>query len=176
MKSSVLVLTIILFLPLLLGCRNELITQRTENYPRMVGDIAPDANLDDAEFTICNGDERIIQYFNTMQGFRYQGEKSALVSEILELYSPVENPENESGYIRIRFVVNCKGQTGRFRVLSSDLKYQEKEFKATIVDQLVDIVKNLKGWKVLSKEGKTLDYYQYLIFKINEGRIIEILP
>ncbi|PRX55350.1 energy transducer TonB [Flagellimonas meridianipacifica] len=159
-----------------ISCKTEQKAQVSQGYLRMIGDILPDTSLDDPEFLTCNGDDRVIQYFNTLEGFRYTGEKSSFVAEIKKFYKPIENAEGQSGYLRIRFIVNCKGETGRFRVLSSDLNYQEKEFDSAIVNQLLEVVKSLNGWQPLSHEGKPLDYYQYVIFKIEKGNISEILP
>ena len=141
-----------------------------------MGDIESDSTLDNPKFKTCNGDENAFQYFNTGEGLRYKGEKTALVSKIYNSYRPVKNSENQSGYFRIRFMVNCNGETGRFRILSSDFDYQDKRFDEAITKQLLSIVKSLDGWQIMTKNEKSLDYYQYLIFKLENGRIIEILP
>jgi len=36
--------------------------------------------------------------------------------------------------------------------------------------------KSLKGWKVKQMESKKIDYYQYLTYKIENGKIVEVLP
>jgi len=78
--------------------------------------------------------------------------------------------------IRIRFIVNCAGDTGRFRILGMDKDYKQKEFSPSITDQILSITKSLTGWKTKTSNGETYDYYQYLIFKIDKGQIKEILP
>ena len=62
-----------------------------------------------------------------------------------------------------------------------DEKYQEKVFDKLITNQLLLISKSLKGWIPKNFTSKTnevfnYDYYQYLIFKIKDGQITEILP
>jgi len=163
-------------LSFIISCQTEKKTESKQTYLRFVGDIQGDSDLDKPEFNTCNGDERVFQYFNTGEGFRYKGEKTTLVSKIQKLYKPLQNLPNQSGYIRIRFIVNCKGEAGRFRVLASDFNYQEKEFDKAIIDQLLSIIERLDGWEIMTKSDKTLDYYLYLIFKIDNGHIIEILP
>ena len=83
---------------------------------------------------------------------------------------------NETGLIRINFIVNCKGKTDRFRVISMDENYNEKVFLKSITDQLLAITKNLNGWKAKKIKERDIDYYQYLIFKIENGQLKEILP
>ncbi|HKJ47918.1 MAG TPA: hypothetical protein VJ973_02455, partial [Christiangramia sp.] len=144
-------------------------------YLRWVGDIEQNDEIDEAEVKICNGDENILQYFNLSKGAVYKGEKSRIIDLFASDYKPVTG-KNESGFIRIRFVVNCEGKPGRYRVLQSDENYQEKEFDEEIISQLLGITKSIEKWEVLDRDGFPVDYYMYLIFKIKDGRILEILP
>ena len=150
-------------------------SKETESkYLRWVGDIAEDLTIDDPDFEVCR-EKKAMQYFNFSRGLQYKGEKYALEKEVREKYDPGE-VSPESGLIRIRFIVNCKGQTGRFRITAMDSTYQEKQFDTLITEQLLSIVRGLKGWKMMPDNENPKDYYQYLIFKIDNGQIIEILP
>ena len=176
MKSSFKILICIGILILGGSCQTDREKKDKESYLRQVGDITSDLTVDNPAFKTCNGDEYVFQYFNTGEGFKYQGEKTALVSQILNTYKPIANSKEQSGYIRIRFIVNCEGEAGRFRVISSDFDYQEKMFDKAITNQLLAILKDLDGWEIMTKNGNPLDYYLYLIFKLDNGHIIEILP
>jgi hypothetical protein len=176
MKLSFKVLIFISLLCFIVSCQTGEKNKDKQTYLRFVGDIESDSILDNPKFKTCNGDEHAFQYFNTGKGLRYKGEKTALVSTIQNSYKPVKSVKNQSGYIRLRFIINCKGEAGRFRVLSSDFDYQDKEFDKAIVNQLLTIVRGLDGWEIMIRNEKSLDYYLYLIFKIENGRIIEILP
>lgn len=143
-------------------------------YPNMVGDIAFNKETDKQNFELCF-ENHIFQYFNNSGGLEYEGEKLAIEKEFAEKYKS-EIIENETGLIRIRFVVNCKGESDRFRLISMDENYNEKTFLKSITDQLLNISKNLKGWKTKKYKEKEIDYYQYLIFKIENGQLKEILP
>ena len=98
-----------------------------------------------------------------------------ILTVLMQQYDP-EKAARESGLIRIRFIVNCKGETGRFRVLAMNPDYQEKAFDESITSQLLTITKGLNGWKPKEFRGTVYDYYQYLIFKIQDGKIVKILP
>ena len=148
---------------------------RESKYLRWVDDIEFDPVVDDDGFKVCQGDDQIIQYFNNSQGVEYEGEKPAIDKAFQENYD-ASKAAKESGLIRIRFIVNCEGETGRFRVLSMDEAYNEKPFDASITQQLLEITKRLKGWKPKVYRGRKVDYYQYLIFKIQNGEIVKILP
>lgn len=156
---------------LVLGCKTE---KSPNKYLRHVGDIEYNKSLDAANFKLCNGDDKAVQYFNLGKGLQYKGEKRTLINHFYKAYKPVDT--NESGLVRIRFIVNCKGQTGRFRIISMDKNYREVKIDEKISDQLLTLTKELDGWKILSYKNKPLDYYQYLLFKIEKGKLIEILP
>lgn len=160
----------------IVSCQTDYKNKDKQSDLRFVGDIKSDSLLDDHKFKTCNGDKHAFQYFNTSEGLKYKGEKAALVSAIQNSYKPIKSGKNQSGYIRLRFIINCQGEAGRFRVLSSDFDYRDKEFDKAIVNELLTVVKGLDGWEIMTNKEKSLDYYLYLIFKLEEGRIIEILP
>ncbi|RSK39662.1 hypothetical protein [Mangrovimonas spongiae] len=162
----------ILFL-MILSCQTK--TKSTQSYLRWVGDIQQNNAIDDSDFRVCKGDDNVLQYFNLSEGPVYKGEKSSILDLFKSQYKPfIDNKQN--GYIRLRFIINCKGEAGRFRVLQSDYNYQEKTFDNRIVNQLLTITKNIEKWEILHRDDISVDYYMYLIFKIKEGQLIDILP
>lgn len=165
----------ILYLIILLaivGCHSE--SGEQSKYLRWVGDSEYDTNLDDSTFQICYRESGVFQYFNFSQGMKYSGERTALREAFEEAYQPLNVAE--SGMVRIRFVVNCKGETGRFRMMASNENYEPFTFNSQITNQLLEITKSLDGWMPLPNIEEPKDYYQYLVFKIADGEIKEILP
>lgn len=144
-------------------------------YLRWVGDIEYNDRVDVDSFSLCNGEDNAYQYFNLANGSVHIGEKPALSDKFKSAYKPVIG-KNEHGLIRIRFIVNCQGKAGRFRVLQSDYSYNERQFDPVITSQLLEITKEIEHWEILYNNGVAADYYMYLIFKITDGQIIEILP
>lgn len=159
----------------LAGCSTVTTPPKETVSPRHVDDIAHDTQQDSDSFKTCHGDQYVIQYFNNSRGLEYEGGKPAIVEAVHQHYDPTKAAK-ESGLVRVRFIVNCNGESGRFRVLGMDEQYQTKIFSTTITNQLVTITKNLKGWKVKQLNDKERDYYQYLIFKLEQGAIVKILP
>ncbi|MFD2517593.1 hypothetical protein [Salinimicrobium flavum] len=169
-------LLLLSFLPLLLlGCKTEKQADTQNEYLRWVGDIEHNETTDEPDFKICNGDEQILQYFNLGAGPIFPEEKSTLVETFESKYEPVKT-NDQNGFIRIRFVVNCEGKASRFRILQADKDYNEIEFDERITNQLLEITKGIESWKVMYRHEIPVDYYFYLIFKIKNGRITEILP
>ena len=145
-----------------------------QNYPKNVGDIQFNSKIDDPNFKTCIPDFSF-QYYNFSKGFQYKGEKY----ELLKLWkesNKLNFQSSKKGYITVRFLVNCEGQTGLFRVQQMDEDYNETIFEENIVSIILKFVKSLDGWIVQSYKGQTVDYYQYLTFKIENGIVKEILP
>jgi hypothetical protein len=160
------------FLLLLVGCQE---VESTETkYLRQVGDTQYDPMLDNAEFRICHED-LVLQYYNFSSAIQYEGEKYA-IEEVFEQQYDVDTILGESGYITIRFIVNCEGKTGWFRVEGVNDQYEIRKFNPEIVSKLLSITKSLAGWKLGVYDKRAYDYYQYLTFKIKDGQLIQIMP
>lgn len=157
------------------GCTSKKAVHQLR-YSRWVGDIALDASIDkNTSFEICNGEDNILQYFNLGEGPVYIEEKPKLINTFKTKYKPVSG-KNQNGLIRIRFIVNCEGQAGRFRILQADTNFKETQFNRKIITQLTTITKEIENWVILYEDQQAVDYYYYLIFRITDGQITEILP
>lgn len=155
---------ILVFLPFLFSCQAE----KTSKLTSSVGDIDYDEKIDDRNFKLCNFNT--VQYFNLKREFQYEGEKMAIVEKFKQLNLKAD--ANDNGYITIRFIVNCEGKTGRFRVQQFNSDYKKISFNDNFVTEILKFTQNLNGWKNLEKQ----DYYQYLTYKIENGKVTEILP
>lgn len=144
------------------------------NYPLQVGDIHFDSKVDDPNFKLCD-ETRVQQYFSFGKGLQYKGEK-AKIDEHFKYRLKTKEQKNESGFLTIRFIVNCQGKTGRYRVEAMDNEYNEMKFSENLTNDVLNLTKQLDGWIIGENEGKTYDYYQYLTLKIENGKLIEIMP
>jgi hypothetical protein len=142
-------------------------------YPKNVGDIAFDPDVDDPNFKPCD-EKQVFQYYNFGKGLQYKGEKPELVAHFKKFKEI--NSKGATGFITIRFIVNCEGKTGRFRIQEMSNDYVVKSFGKEITDQLLSLTKSLDGWIAATNKERNFDYYQYLTFKIEDGRLIEIMP
>ncbi|PRY05333.1 hypothetical protein CLV24_13013 [Pontibacter ummariensis] len=139
-----------------------------------VGDIYFNSKIDDPDFKVCD-DNNVLQYYNFGNGIQYEGEKLAINKYFIgELKS--KGLKKDTGYITIRFIVNCEGRLGRFRVQEMGNDFNEKEFSSDLKNQLLNLTKGMSGWMVGEHQGKSYDYYQYLTFKVEGGSLVEIMP
>ena len=155
------------------ACSEQTVPAIDPPYWDSVGDTRHNAATDDPTFALCNDESATIQYFNVGNPPHYEGGKAA-VKQAFEGFKPVD--DSTSGWVRIRFIVNCEGKTGRFRIQSADPDYKPIEVDKKIADQLLETSKNMSGWQAVSAEGQSFDYYQYLVFKMKNGDIETILP
>lgn len=159
-------LVMMLFLTTAYSCSNSQEVTSSE-YLNHVGEIAFDAILDDPEF---KESDTLILFLKP----GYKGEKPAIVSHFQEKFKS-DGFENASGYITIGFLINDEGKAGRFRIKSMGFNYKPKEFDKKLTDQILQLTKELKAWRILEYNGKRYDYYTHLSFKLVNGEIKQIL-
>jgi len=168
MNKYLIIITLIL-----IGCKSETDQSLSKIvYPNFIGDIEFDQSID-GDFERC--DPYSNQYYGINGGVGYHGEMSEIKQKFFNNYKTI-NLNGQTGILTIRFVVNCKGQTGMFRIFSTDLLLNEFSFNNKIVTQFLNISKKLDGWEVAEYDGNTYDYYQHLNFKLIDGELIEITP
>lgn len=144
-----------------------------DNLPENIGDIAFDPQLDDSTFVLGNPNI-VLQYYNTRS--YYKDHKKEILTYFKSKYNPPADTSKQNGYLTIRFIINVKGQTGRFRLYELDTNYQPRPFSATISQQLLQLTKTLQGWEPATYKNKAYDSYQYITFKISKGQIAGIAP
>lgn len=142
-----------------------------------VGDIAFDKNIDDPNFKICDSTQLYQYYTREFEGSnaKYRGEKPAIEKYFREGYQ-FPKTIGETGFLTIRFIVNCNGKSGRFRVQGMNRKYELKAFNSILTQQLIQLTKELDGWIPIQKNNKTYDFYQYFTFELEQGQIKNIMP
>jgi len=144
----------------------------------MIGDSAFNPDLDSENFKLCRSEQFAVQYyaFTTNIGSKPFILEKYEVDQIFQDNYNTQNVKKESGLFRIRFIINCEGEAGRYRTLGMDMDYNEKVFDTTITDQLLNITQQHLKWRPYKNGNVQRDYYMYLIFKLRNGEIVEIMP
>lgn len=144
------------------------------NSKEKVGCIKFDKKRDNPKFHICD-EFNIMEYYqvNPKYGEGYKSIRLYFDQYLKEIEKQINF---ESGLVTIRFVINCKGETDRFRVFSVDGNYKD----LTITDELKQLcirtVKNMGNWQPGFDSGEYFDSYFTLSLKIRNGQVTDLLP
>jgi len=154
--------------------------RRANHGKKRMAYIDPKKTMDDhSAFELCYPEIEIGDYYNCEQVAQLSGGKGSWW-RILEKELNPELLFNESGYLTFRFVINCKGETGRFITEESDLDFVKKEFNEKTIQHFYEIISQQTDWKACEgmyrKKQDTQDAYTYITFKLKDGHVIEILP
>jgi len=134
--------------------------------------INPEKALLNEGFEVCN-EQFICQYYNPERATYSEG-KNGLRNFVLSNYK--NNSYTDSGYLNIRFVINCKGEAGRYIIHENNLDLEPQVFNKDLVSQLFKITSKLKKWNPNYVRDEYRDSYIYISYRIENGNITEILP
>jgi len=135
-----------------------------------IGELEPNDRIDDNDFQLCNED-KIAEYYG--MNTDYIGGKKAIKSKILNKLQFLDF--KESGLLTYRFVVNCEGEIGRFRLKATNTDLQKIEVDSKNILEIENTLSELKNWNpAKNKAGNTYDSYYVLNFKIENKKIIDI--
>ncbi|GAB4509146.1 MAG: hypothetical protein Tsb004_09350 [Allomuricauda sp.] len=140
-----------------------------KKFTNHVGDITYNSAIDSPGFNVC-GEFRALQYYQT--GTYYQGGKKAIKKQLWSKVSADGLPPN--GLLTVRFVVNCHGETGLFRANMTDPHVRRIEVPQETSKHFGDLISELKGWVPGKIQGKPLDSYIQIVFKVENGIITDI--
>ena len=143
-----------------------------EKFEHSADYINPEIALLNDGFEVCN-ENFILQYYNPERATYSKG-KNELRKFVLSNYT--NNNYTDSGYLNIRFVINCKGEAGRYIIHENNLDLEPQKFNTELVNQLFKITSNLKNWNPNFVRNEYRDSYMYLSYRIENGEITEIIP
>jgi len=142
-----------------------------ENHIGVITEASPH---DDPDFKVCFEEKIFPYYYGTDKAGYEFGKDSLRIYFKSNFYN--KGFTNESGYVTIRFIINCEGKAGRYEVLETGMDFKEKKFNDYIPGHLLDLTLRLKDWKIHKYYGSSYDSFFHLTFKIVNGEIVEILP
>ncbi|SDY96576.1 hypothetical protein SAMN04488069_1234 [Hymenobacter psychrophilus] len=138
-----------------------------------VGAIAYDSDVDRQKFCLCNADN-IAQYYQVTPVYRAGPE--AMKAQLRSLIGESRAFGPASGIVTVRFLINCHGAPGRFRVSQVDEHYMPCTFPPALVARIKGAVQQLLYWKPGTARGKAYDSYYFLSFRLKRGTITQIFP
>jgi hypothetical protein len=133
-----------------------------------IGDLSENKKTSQ-DFEVCDED-RIGQNYGLTA--IYEGGKKAIKQGVLNELEDLsfEKP----GLITFRFIVNCKGEIGRFRAKSTDIDLQEMEVTTADIKKIEQALLQLINWTPAKNDFDSYDSYYVLNFKIRNDKIVDI--
>jgi len=156
----------ILLLLATMGCQKEG-TNRADDYPDQMGEIAFDPAMDDPDFVICNESDLV----HSRTSLSYTGGRRGIEDIIRKLFDEEAQEYDFDGYISARFLVNCHGKPGRLRIEPMDDGFLEQAAPEELMELVRKSVMALDQWVVIKPANEGKDHSKYLIFKIRRGEI-----
>lgn len=129
------------------------------------------------EFKKCQPQNWTYYYYAYQAKYKISSE--TLVKEANEKIREIRT--NASGFVTVRFVVNCKGEKGAYEVLETDKNYESITFDKALTGALLAYVQGLDLWPLGYSEyekqkQQPRDYSAFMTFKLDDGKITEIIP
>ncbi len=160
----------ILLMTWLLGCNTQK-AEKALQYPDQFGEIKFNADLDNPAFELCDASNIV----HSRVSLNYEGGRKRIEEICKEKVNGRENPYAFSGYILVRFLVNCKGQSDRFRIETLDDGFEKKACPDALILRVEKAVRSLDAWTITKPENEGKDHSKYLNFKMINGRVDAII-
>jgi len=148
-------------------------TTNEEKYPHYIGYLSN--SNESSKFKRCDESKTIGWYASAATYIPiFNGDKPKFKKSIYKNYLPGDRTEN--GFLNLRFIINCHGEVGYMEVNELDTNYEPTKLSPELVKQLIKLSSNKDNWIIPTSKNEPIDAYMYLIYKIENGEIAEILP
>lgn len=125
-----------------------------------------------SNFELCGG--KLYPYYHPQ--LNYEGNFYAIKNAFYSNYSVIDSPNN-TGIVKIRFHVNCNGNTGNFKVETYSLDFTKATLDSRISNQLLLVTQELEGWiPAINEDGEKVNSHKFFSFRIMKGKLVDILP
>lgn len=154
----------------LVGCDHNKEYESTD-YPDQFGEIEFDADLDRPDFQLCDESGLV----HSRVSLNYEGGRKRIEEICKERVNIAESTYAFNGYILVRFLVNCKGESDRFRIEILDEGFEKQVCPDALISLVENAVRSLDAWTITKPENEGKDHSKYLNFKMIDGRIDAII-
>ena len=143
------------------------------NVKEKIGWIPFDKSLDDSNFKVCD-ELNIEEYYQVNPSY---GEGMPGIRKYISAHKQIlESLCEKDGYVIVRFVINCQGQTDRYRTKFMSLNYtDENTVNAELQKKIIQLTRNMGNWTPGKYDGKTYDCYQHLKFLFKNSQLVDVL-
>ncbi|MEQ8472359.1 MAG: hypothetical protein RIC35_14295 [Marinoscillum sp.] len=121
-----------------------------EKYAHNVGYIDPSTALQsNVDFKLCD-DGQLVGFYHSAAPNIYKGTKYKFRKYVL---SNFQNRDfKDSGFLNLRFHINCHGQVGNLEVNVLNEDFEEISMMESLVDQIVKLIARPENWETFAGE------------------------
>lgn len=143
------------------------------NVKEKIGWIPFDTSLDNSNFKVCD-ELNIEEYYQVNPSY---GEGMPSIRKYISAHQQsLEALCEKDGYVIVRFVINCQGQTDRYRTKFMSLNYtDENTVNTELQKKIIQLMRNMGNWNPGKYDGKTYDCYQHLKFLFKNSQLVDVL-
>ena len=153
------------------------VAHNTENrpYKNYIGYIDQENAMLNSTYKLC-GDGDIKRTYNGSALEGYHINKKYYRDQLFNQFNT--NNYKDSGYLNFRFLVNCEGNAGWFEIIEMNLELEQQQLNSELVDELLKFTSNSEHWNILRypKDNTPYNYYNYISYRIENGKVTEIIP
>lgn len=102
----------------------------------------------------------------------YYGSKYQFRKRILEKFN--SSNFTESGYLTLRFFINPKSEVFLYEIIEMDLNLQPTDLNDELVNELKILSFSPINWNPYLDDN--YNYYMHLTYRIDNGKVTEIIP
>ncbi|MEO0732963.1 MAG: hypothetical protein AAFZ52_09015 [Bacteroidota bacterium] len=136
-----------------------------------LGYIPHDPQLDDSAYTVCDS----TKIHSGRNRLHYAAGTEKLREDIRANYVYSPKYATFNGYVIVRFLVNCQGQTGRYRVQALHPDFSPATAPATLLPHLTDLIRRLNNWTKSPEYGRQAEYAKYINLQFTDGKLQYVL-
>lgn len=142
------------------------------NVKEKIGWIPFDKSIDNSNFKVCD-ELNIEEYYQVNPAF---GEGLLSIRKYIAAHQgELEALCEKDGYVIVRFVINCQGQTDRYRTKFMSLNYtDENTVNAELQKKIIQLLREMGNWTPGKYDGKTYDCYQHLKFLFKNSQLVDV--
>ena len=141
------------------------------SYPDHIGYLDASNPDMDMEINRCNPELLPVGFYSSAFEVAFSANPSTFKKVIKQEFND-RYDYDDSGFLIIRFIIDCNGYIGDYEVNSLDKDYKRTAFSKDLVNTLVELCLDKQHWK----GRENIDTYMYLILKIQNGQVLEIIP
>ena len=137
-----------------------------------IGYLSPDNPDASPSFERCS-EKLPIGFYHSAAPHIYNGGKYQF-RKFIESNFPKKN-YSDNGLLNFRFLIDCNGNIGDIETNQLNFDFEPIELNQDLVDELYQLSFRAENWNSLSID-EPRDIYMYLIYRIENGKVVEIIP